>query len=106
MTAWIVILAVGLGTYLFRSVMFVVLGERELPAWTGQPMALVGPAAIGALLGGMLLTDHGRFDPAGVGELAAAVLAFLVVRRGGTVLHGILVGFVTLWALALIGAAV
>jgi branched-subunit amino acid transport protein len=104
MTPWLVIGAVGLGTYLFRSVMFVVLGDRRLPAWTERPMALVDPAAIGALLGGMLLTHHGRFDPAGPADLAAAVLAFAVVRRGGSVLRGILVGFALLWILALVGA--
>ncbi|MCB9373546.1 MAG: AzlD domain-containing protein [Microthrixaceae bacterium] len=48
MTAWLVILAVGAGTYLLRASMFVLVGERPLPAWMTAPMALVGSAAIGA----------------------------------------------------------
>jgi branched-subunit amino acid transport protein len=102
-TAWLVILAVGAGTYAYRAVMFAVLGTRRLPLWTDRPLALVGPAAIGALVGGMLLTDHGRFDPAGWVEVLAVVAAFLAVRRTGDVFRGLLVGFACLWALGAAG---
>lgn len=100
MTAWAVLLTVGLGTYLFRAVMFVVLGRHSLPAWTDRPLAFVGPAAIGALVGGLLLTSGGRFAPAGGVELAAAAAAFVVARRTGDVARGLLAGFVVLWVLS------
>jgi branched-subunit amino acid transport protein len=103
MTVWIVVLAVGIGTYAFRAVMFAVLAGRSLPAWTERPMAFVGPAAIGALVGGMVLTSDGSFGPAGIAELGAVAAGFLVVRRSGDVLHALLVGFPVLWALAAIG---
>jgi branched-subunit amino acid transport protein len=102
-TAWLVILAVGAGTYGYRAVMFALLGNRRLPAWTDRPLALVGPAAIGALVGGMLLTDHGTFDPAGWVELVAVVAAFVAVRRTGDVFHGLITGFALLWMLGAIG---
>src|SRR5690606_39695957 len=71
MSVWLVILAVGAGTYVFRAAMFVVLGSHSLPAWTHGPLGFVGPAAIGALVGGMVLTDGERFAPSGAAELVA-----------------------------------
>jgi branched-subunit amino acid transport protein len=103
MNVWSVILAVGIGTYVLRSAMFVVVGNRELPAWTARPLAFVGPAAIGALVGGMVLTDHGRFAPAGTAELVAVAAAFITVRRTGDVARGMVVGFPVLWALIALG---
>jgi branched-subunit amino acid transport protein len=103
MSAWSVIIAVGVGTYVMRSAMFVVLGNQQLPAWTARPLAFVGPAAIGALVGGMVLTDHGRFAMAGTAELVAVAAAFVTVRRTGDVARGMLVGFPVLWALAALG---
>ena len=99
MNAWLVIILVGLGTYSFRAVMFGVLAERDLPAWTERPFSFVGPAAIGSLVGGMLLTEHGRLDPSGLVELVAATVAFLTVRRTGNVAHALLVGLPVLWLL-------
>ena len=104
MTAWIVVLAVGAVTYALRASMFVLLGNRELPGWTARPMTLVGPAAIGALVGSMLFTDHGEPSPASVPELLAIVAAGTAVRRTGNVLHAFTVGLPVLWlALALAG---
>lgn len=103
MSVWLVILGVGLGTYAFRAAMFVLLGSRQLPAWTHQPLGFVGPAAIGALIGGMVLTDGERFAPSGVAELVALAAAFATVRRSGDVARGLLVGFPALWALTALG---
>ena len=64
MNAVAVIVAIGLGTYLLRASMFLVVGRRSLPAWVDQPLALVGPAAIAALIGSMLFTDHGHIQAA------------------------------------------
>lgn len=103
MTGWVVVVAVGLGTYALRASMFVVLGDRRLPAWTERPLAFVGPAAIGALVGGMVLTSHGTYQPAGAAELVAVGTSFVVVRRTGDVARGLLVGFPLLWTLAAVG---
>ena len=99
MTAWLVICAVGLGTYAFRALTFVTVSERGLPAWAQQPLAFVSPAALGALVGGMLLTAHGSADMPAVAEAGAAVAAFVTVRRTGNIARGILVGFPVLWGL-------
>ena len=103
MTTWLVVLAVGLGTYAFRAAMFAIVGERDVPAWAQRPLAYVGPAALGALVGGMLLTAHGSAAMPGVAEAGAAVVSFATVRRSGNVAVGLVTGFLALWALALFG---
>lgn len=99
MTAWLVICAVGLGTYAMRAVTFALVSERGLPAWAERPLAFVSPAAIGALVGGMLLTAHGSAAIPAFAEAGAAVAAFVTVRRTGNIAHGILTGFPVLWGL-------
>ena len=103
MTAWLVICAVGLGTYAFRAVTFAVVSARGLPDWTGRPLAVVGPAALGALVGGMLLTAHGSAEVPALAEAGAAAAAFLTVRRTGNVARGLMVSFPVLWALTWLG---
>lgn len=99
MTAWLVICAVGLGTYAFRAVTFALVSERGLPAWAGRPLAFVSPAALGALVGGMLLTAHGSAELPALAEAGAALGAFVTVRRTGNIARGLLVGFTVLWSL-------
>jgi branched-subunit amino acid transport protein len=103
MTALFVFAAIGAGTYLIRSSMFVALADRSLPAWVDQAMALVGPASIAALVASAAFTAGGRIDALPVGELAALVVGFLVVRRTGNVVHALLAGFPVMWVLALLG---
>ncbi len=102
MTAWLVIVAIGLGSYAFRASMFVLLGNRDLPAWTTTPMALVAPAAIGAMVASMTLTDHGHAQLPGIPELAAMVAGFVIVRRSGNVMHAITAGLPVFWLLSLV----
>ena len=99
MTAWLVICAVGLGTYAFRAVTFVVVSEHGLPTWAERPLAFVGPAALGALVGGMLLTTQGGADMPTFAEASAAAAAFVTVRRTNNIALGLLVGFPVLWCL-------
>jgi branched-subunit amino acid transport protein len=99
MTPWIVILAVGLGTYLLRVSMFVALGSRSLPRWTTAPMALVAPAAIAALVASLLFTSGDRIAVAPAAELVAVTAGFLAVRRSGNVMHAFLVGLPVMWVL-------
>ena len=100
MTAWLVICAVGLGTYAFRAVTFAVVSARGLPAWAQRPLAFVSPAALGALIGGMLLTSHGTAELPALAEAGAAVASFVTVRRTGNIARGLAIGFVVLWLLA------
>lgn len=99
MNAWIVILAVGAGTYLFRASMFVVLGRRSLPAWTATPMGLVAPAAVAALVASLLFTSGRQVGAVPVAELAAVAAGFLAVRHSGNVMHAFVAGMPVFWLL-------
>jgi branched-subunit amino acid transport protein len=99
MNAWIVILAVGAGTYLFRASMFVVLGQRSLPAWTTTPMGLVAPAAVAALVASLLFTSGGQIEAVPAAEIAAVAVGFLAVRRSGNVMHAFVAGMPVVWIL-------
>ena len=103
MSAWLIIAVIGLGTYALRVSMFIVLGGRELPTWVHGPMTLVGPAAIAALVGSMLLTSHGRIDIGSIPTIAATVAAFVCVRRTGNVMHAFVVGLPMMWIFSLLG---
>lgn len=102
MTAWLVILAIGLGTYLLRAGMFVVLGDRTLPGWTSTPLALVAPAAIAALVASMTLTADGAARVAPFPEVLAVAGAFAATRRSGNVMHSIAVGLPLFWLASLV----
>jgi branched-subunit amino acid transport protein len=98
-----VILTVGLGTYLLRASMFVVLGGRTPPQWLQAPLAYVGPAGIAALVGALLLTTHGHVGVGAIPAVVAAVSAFAVVRRTGNVMHAFAVGMPVFWTLTVLG---
>lgn len=103
MTAWLVIAAVAVGTFAFRASMLLALGGRQLPAWTDRPMALVGPAAVAALVASLVLTSGGRFVAPPIPVLAAVAAGFLVTRRTGNVMHAFAAGLPVFWLLTAVG---
>lgn len=100
MTAWLVILAVGVGTYVLRASMFVFVGRRTLPAWTATPMGFVAPAAVAALVASMVFTANGSIDAPPLPELAAVTTGFLAARRTGNVMLAFAFGMPTFWLLS------
>ena len=102
MSTWVAILAIGLGTYLMRVSMFLVVGDRELPGWVMRCLDLVGPAAVAAIVASMVLLDDGAVV-APVAPTLAVLVGFLVVRRTGNVLHAFAAGLPTFWLLAAAG---
>lgn len=102
MSAWIVILAIAAGSYALRVSMFLVLGNRSLPAWAETPIALVGPAAIGALTASIAFVQDGRTQALPLAELTAIVAGFVAVRKTGNVMHAFTVGLPVLWLATLL----
>ncbi len=106
MTAWLVIVAVAIGTYALRVSMFLVLDSRDLPAWTERPMALIGPSAVAALVASLVLTSDGRAALPGAPTAAAIVVGFLAARRSGNVVHAFAAGLPAFWLLTAIGSMI
>lgn len=101
MSAWIVVLAAGLGSYLFRLSMIVLLDRIAMPAYLERASGLVAPAAFGALAATGVATaciDLGASQAAA--PLAAVAAAVIAVLRTGSSYVAILVGMPTLWIIS------
>jgi branched-subunit amino acid transport protein len=95
MTPLVVFLAAAAGTFVLRASMMVGLAGRPLSAKLQVRLALVGPAAIAALCAASL--GPGPARPVAWSEIAAALAAFLTVRRTGSLVHAFLVGMPAFW---------
>ena len=102
MTAWLVILAVGAGSYAMRAVMLAVVATKPLPERYDTVIGFVGPAAIGALVATLTFTHGGAVEPAPLAELVAVGIGFVAVRRTGNVMHAFTAGLPALWLLTAI----
>lgn len=106
MTAWLVVLLAGLGSYLFRISMVVLANRVTLPEKVMRASAFVAPAAFAALAAtgvtaGIVGLDLARALP----PLAAVAVAVAVVRRTGRPYVAVIAGMPTLWLLtAIVGA--
>lgn len=100
MSAWLVILAVGAGSYLLRVSMIVLVGGRGSSARFERASAFAAPSAFAALAaGGVTAACAGAGAPGAVAPLAAVAAAVVAVRRTGSPHVAIAVGMPTLWVL-------
>ena len=102
MTAWLVIIGIGLGSLLLRASVLV-LAAKPLPRGVEARLALSAPAAVAAVLAMMTFTSHGRIQPLPGAELAAIGAGFVAVLRTGNVLHAFAVGLPVLWVATALG---
>ena len=95
---WVVIIAVGLGTFLLRASGIVLLGKREQPEWLQRALRYVPPAILGALLSSSLLIRDNAID---IGfdnhRLMAAILATAVAWWRKSLFWTIAAGMIALW---------
>lgn len=102
MTAWIVVVALGIATVALKAAGPVVLGGRELPRPVTRVLALIAPALLAALVVTQTLTAAGQVTVdlrlAGVAAAAVAValraplLVVVAVAAVVTALLRVLVG--------------
>jgi branched-subunit amino acid transport protein len=101
MTAWIVILAAGLGSYLFRLSMIVLAARITMPACLERASGLVAPAAFAALAAaGAATACRGLGATQAAAPLAAVAAAVIAVLRTGSPQAAILAGMPALWVAA------
>jgi branched-subunit amino acid transport protein len=91
-TAWISVLAVGVGTAVLKAVGPVGLAAKELPSRIADLLVLVGPAILAALVVTMTFGHHRSLvlDARIAGVAAGAVAALLRAPFGVVVLVGAL----------------
>jgi branched-subunit amino acid transport protein len=102
-TTWIVMLAVGAGSYALRLSMLALLGRTGVPAWLASVLPWVAPAVIGGLVAAMVLTPGGSFISDVPPELIAVAAGFVAVRRTGNVVHAFTAGMPVMWLLTALG---
>lgn len=83
MSAWIAVLAIGAGSYLFRFVPLVALANRALPPTVDRALRHAGTAALAALIGSSLTQHRSSYGTAAAIAFVAAlgVGVALSVRR-------------------------
>lgn len=106
MRDWMILLAVGLGTYAFRAAFLVALRSDPPPA-VARGLEHVAPAVLAAIAVPALAAPGGEVSVSKtVPALVAAAVCWLLWRRTGSfpwsLLGGLAVGFAADWALGLL----
>lgn len=101
MSDWLIVVVIGVGTYLLRFSFIGALGTRPMPIWAQRPLKYVAPAVLAALVLPAVFLVDGAPDvtPLGNPRFTAAVAAGLVAWRLKNVAAVIVVGMTFLWIL-------
>ena len=98
MNTWLVIVAVGLGSYLFRLSMIILTGRITMPPFLERASGLVVPAAFAALAAaGVAAACSGLGITRAAAPLTAVAAAVIAVLRTGSPQAAILAGMPVLW---------
>jgi len=102
-TIWVVIVALGIGTFVIRFSFLGLLGSRELPEWALRHLRYTAVAILPALVTPMVLwpaATGGQTDPA---RLIAALLALAVGYWTQNAIATIATGLAALFGLQALG---
>ena len=99
MTPWLVVFAVGAGSYLFRISMLVVAARRGVPPIAERIARHAVPVAFAVIATGGL-AEHLGASTAALAPLGAVALAVIAVHRTGSPNAALFVGMPTLWLLS------
>ncbi|MDF3415554.1 AzlD domain-containing protein [Sulfitobacter sp. M57] len=99
-TLWIVIIGLGVGSFLLRFAFTGFVGDREMPAWLLRHLRYTAVAVLPALIAPQVLwpsATGGETDPARLAAAAAALAVGLLTKNvlgamlaGGFTLYGML----------------
>jgi branched-subunit amino acid transport protein len=99
---WVVIAALGVGTFLLRYSFIGLVGDRQLPGWATRMLRYVPVAVIPALVAPLVAwpaASGGETDPARLAAaLAALGIGALTRSVLGAVFGGMGVLYLALWA--------
>lgn len=99
-TLWIVIIGLGVGSFLLRFAFTGFVGDRRMPAWLLRHLRYTAVAVLPALVAPQVLwpsATGGEPDPARLAAAAAALAVGLITKNvlgamvaGGVTLYGML----------------
>lgn len=99
LTIWIIILTLGVGTFLIRWSFLGALGDRELPGWVLRMLRYTPVAVLPALVAPLVIWPEatgGQPEPARMSAAAATLAVGLLTKN---VILAITAGAVTLFGL-------
>lgn len=100
MSAWLVVLAAGLGSYFLRMSMVVAAGWVRLPGWFDNAAALIAPSAFSVLAVLSVAEASAGAGAHAVAPLAAVAIGIIAVQRTGWAYAAVLAGMPTFWFVA------
>ncbi|MGV6811922.1 MAG: AzlD domain-containing protein [Brevirhabdus sp.] len=98
-TIWVIIVSMGIGTFLVRFSFLGLIGNRELPEWVLRHLRYTPVAVMPGLVAPLVLWPEatgGNLDPA---RLAAAITTVVVGLSTKNVLASIFSGALVLYAM-------
>lgn len=98
-TLWIVIVSLGIGSFLLRFSFLGLIGGRDLPEWCLRHLRYVAVAVMPALITPLIIwpdATGGEPDPA---RLIAALAAFVIGIKFSSVIGAVLAGMLTLYGM-------
>mgnify|MGYP003772722619 FL=1 len=96
---WIIILALGVGTFVIRFSFLGILGNRALPLWLLRHLRYTAVGILPAMVTPLVLWPEatgGQMDPS---RIAGASLALAVGLWTKNAIWAIVVGMATLWGI-------
>lgn len=99
MNAGLVVVTVGIGSYLFRLSMVALLGRAGSSDRFERASSFVVPSAFAALATGSVVAGLSGHGAGSIAPLAAVSLAAVAVRRTGSPRAALVAGMPTLWIL-------
>ncbi|HJS72230.1 MAG TPA: AzlD domain-containing protein [Acidimicrobiia bacterium] len=98
MTGFLVTLAVGVGTYITRSIFILALAKKRIPDNVLVTLQFVGPAVLGALVIAVLTDSEGHVA-IGIPEAVALAVGGLVAYKTRNHILTLVVGMAVYWVL-------
>jgi branched-subunit amino acid transport protein len=100
-SGWLIVVGVGIGTYLSRVSFIAILGGRAFPEPLERALGYVAPAVFAAIVLPAVLLPEGAIDatPTTNPRFVAAALATLAAWRLKNVVAVIVIGMGALWIL-------
>lgn len=102
MNAWLAVALAGIGSFVFRAAIVLLVGRVTIPAWFERVSGYVTPAVFASLAAGGLLEPLTRDAGAAAPVLAGAAVTVVVARRSAAMAAA--AGMTTLWATTAVAA--
>lgn len=102
-TLWIVIVALGIGSYLLRFAFIGLVGDRPMPDWLLRNLRYTAVAILPALVAPRIVWPAATGGELDAARLAAAMVTLATGLWTKNVFAAIIAGALTLWGLIALG---